>query len=97
MNIKSTFLALLVSILPLSVSATTQYQHKLASVVLSDENASYIVKTINQKVHIVTFGYKNAVDSCKFLQTKGIDVVTVRNYSEVKDDDGLMVISYKKC
>jgi len=82
MNKKTTFLAILLTIAPIFVSAAPEYQHRLASVVLDAENASYMVKTINELVYVTTFDYKTPTETCKFLQSKGVDAVRVTNYSK---------------
>lgn len=83
MYIKSALLTILMAILPLSGLTGRLNQHKLVSAILSAENASFIVKTMGKKVYVVTFEYQNAAETCKFLQKKGITVITVRNYGKI--------------
>lgn len=78
---KSILLIILLISAPLFASAASQ-QRQLANVVLSDENASYMVKEFNEMVYVTTFGYKKPVETCKFLQNKGINVIKVTNYDE---------------
>jgi len=78
---KSIFFAALLINVPLFASAASQ-QRQLANVVLSVENASYMVKEVNEVVYVATFGYKNPAETCKFLQNKGVNVFKVTNYDE---------------
>ena len=94
---KTALFAILLAILPNFVGATPIYQHKLATIVLNDEKASYMVKTTKEKVHVVTINYKNATKSSEFLQNKGINVITVKNYNKSTKNGGPGRISFKEC
>lgn len=96
MFIKSALLASLLAILPILSYAGVEYQHRLADVVLNEVGASYIIKTVNEKVRVATFEYKKPAETCKFLRKRGVFVVEVTNYSEIKNN-GLMKITKETC
>ena len=82
MNVKMTLLALLMTIISGFAIADTSHYHKLASVVLNDENANYMVRSTGNEVYVVTFDYKTPAETCKFLQNKGVLVIRVTNYTK---------------
>jgi len=96
MYIKSTILAILMAILSISASAGVLVQHKLATTVLNDLKVSYMVKTNNEKVEVVTFDYQIASKSCKSLRAKGVNVMNVKNYQQ-DQESGKIVTTYKDC
>ena len=88
MNIKTTFLAVLMAFIPFFAVQAESHDHKLAAVVLNEENASFMIISGENGVRVTTFGYKEPTETCKFLIQKGVNVKTVTNYkSDDKTDD----------
>jgi len=87
--------AFLLSITAFSVHATESIQHKLARVVLDAENASYMVMEQEERVSVITYGYKDAATTCRFLHEKGVNASSVENYTSGKD--GMLITTYKSC
>jgi len=97
MNTKLTFLATLMVIFPIFTSADVSQQHKLATIVLGAETASYMVRNDDNGVYVTTFGYKTPTETCELLKSKGINVIHVTDYTKHKDGRNSGIILEKNC
>lgn len=96
MKFSTLFLTLSVSMACFSVQSAETIQHSHARGVLDAENASYVIIEAGSDINVITYGYKTASETCKFLIKKGVTVKNVENYA-ITDKKGSMNITISDC
>lgn len=96
MKFTTSILALTITLISFYVGASDSYQHNHAITLLDAENAAYVVIGGDKDLKIITYAYKDAAETCKFLIGSGVLVKQVKNYN-IRTETNELLTTQSNC